>query len=47
MSRFAKMMKSRLRSHANRGDWRYIIFIASFYAMMIADLYGNLAVRKR
>ena len=75
---FAKMMESRLRENAQRGDWRaynfyYLVaclaanvgnLVRAFqadksdavqkcaadtanYAMMIADLYGNLAVRKR
>ena len=75
---FAKVMESRLKENANRGDWRTFNFyylaacltanlgqmVRGFqadkpdavlksaadtanYAMMIADLYGNLAARKK
>ena len=78
LAAFAKIMESRLRENASRGDWRaynfyYLVaclaanlghLVRAFqadksdgvqkcsadtanYAMMIADLYGNLAVRKR
>jgi hypothetical protein len=78
LAAFAKVMESRLKENANRGDWRafnfyYLsaclaanlgILVRAFqadkadavlksaadtanYAMMIADLYGNLASRKK
>jgi len=78
LAAFAKVMESRLKENANRGDWRAFNFyyltaclaanlghmVRGFqtektdavlksaadtanYAMMIADLYGNLAARKK
>ena len=78
LAAFAKVMESRLKENASRGDWRTFNFyylaaclaanlghlVRGFqvdkadavlksaadtanYAMMIADLYGNLAARKK
>jgi hypothetical protein len=78
LAAFARIMESRLKENAHRGDWRTFNFyyltacltanlghmVRAFqadkpesilksaadtanYAMMIADLYGNLAARKK